>query len=181
MWHLSLTKWHWNRIFYSYFSFPLSVSFHHCSILIHSSLTNANNLINWQHFEITNLKTDYYLFTPVLAGSSEASPFLVSADVQIFEMSDNQPPWNRNAPNKLEMKLRCPFLASIQYLQYPTTVQEQRKFSYQLFTPAQNCFLTLVLSFFLKVSKDTSKTNSPEKRTKCFLYWKINLFIYSEV
>jgi hypothetical protein len=26
------TKWHWNRFFPEYFGFPLSVSFHQCSI-----------------------------------------------------------------------------------------------------------------------------------------------------
>jgi hypothetical protein len=34
MWDLWWTKWHWDRFLSEYFSFPLSVSFHHCSILI---------------------------------------------------------------------------------------------------------------------------------------------------
>ena len=31
------TKWHWDRFFSQYFGFPLSVSFHHSSINIHSA------------------------------------------------------------------------------------------------------------------------------------------------
>ena len=40
-WGLWWTKWHWNGFSSQYLSFPLSVSFHHCSILIHSSTTHA--------------------------------------------------------------------------------------------------------------------------------------------
>jgi hypothetical protein len=40
-WSLWWTKWHWDRLFSQYFSFPLSVSFHHCSIPIHPSTTHA--------------------------------------------------------------------------------------------------------------------------------------------
>ena len=32
MWDLWLTEWHWDRFFPEYFGFPLSVSFHLCSI-----------------------------------------------------------------------------------------------------------------------------------------------------
>jgi hypothetical protein len=32
MWDLWWTKWHWDRVFPQYFGFPLSVSFHWCSI-----------------------------------------------------------------------------------------------------------------------------------------------------
>jgi hypothetical protein len=32
MWDLWWTKWHWDRFFPKYFGFPLSVSFHRCSI-----------------------------------------------------------------------------------------------------------------------------------------------------
>jgi hypothetical protein len=32
MWDLWWTKWHWDRVFPEYFGFPLSVSFHRCSI-----------------------------------------------------------------------------------------------------------------------------------------------------
>jgi hypothetical protein len=32
MWDLWWTKWHWDRFFPEYFGFPLSVSFHQCSI-----------------------------------------------------------------------------------------------------------------------------------------------------
>jgi hypothetical protein len=35
MWDLWLTKWHWDRFFSKFFIFPLSVSFHHDSILIY--------------------------------------------------------------------------------------------------------------------------------------------------
>ena len=41
MWDLCQTKWHWKRFFFQYFTYPLSVSFHHCSILIHPSTTHA--------------------------------------------------------------------------------------------------------------------------------------------
>jgi hypothetical protein len=32
MWNLWWTKWHWDRYFPEYFGFPLSLSFHLCSI-----------------------------------------------------------------------------------------------------------------------------------------------------
>jgi hypothetical protein len=32
MWDFWWTKWHWDRFFPEYFGFPLSVSFHRCSI-----------------------------------------------------------------------------------------------------------------------------------------------------
>jgi hypothetical protein len=32
MWDLWWTKWHWDRVFPEYFGFPLSISFHPCSI-----------------------------------------------------------------------------------------------------------------------------------------------------
>jgi hypothetical protein len=32
MWDLWWTKWHWDKFFYEYFGFRLSVSFHQCSI-----------------------------------------------------------------------------------------------------------------------------------------------------
>jgi hypothetical protein len=32
MWDLWWTKWHWDRFFSEYFSFPLSISFQQCSI-----------------------------------------------------------------------------------------------------------------------------------------------------
>jgi hypothetical protein len=32
MWDLWWTKWHWDRFFTEYFGFPLSISFHRCSI-----------------------------------------------------------------------------------------------------------------------------------------------------
>jgi hypothetical protein len=34
MWGSYWTKWHWGRVFSEYFAFPLSVSFHKCSIFI---------------------------------------------------------------------------------------------------------------------------------------------------
>jgi hypothetical protein len=41
MWDLRQTKWHSNRLFSQYFSFPLLVLFHQCSTHIHSSLSDA--------------------------------------------------------------------------------------------------------------------------------------------
>ena len=35
------TNWHLDKFFSQYFDFPLSVSFHECSILIHSSITDG--------------------------------------------------------------------------------------------------------------------------------------------
>jgi hypothetical protein len=35
------TTWHWDGVFSRHSGFPLSVSFHHCSILIHPSTTDA--------------------------------------------------------------------------------------------------------------------------------------------
>jgi hypothetical protein len=32
VWDLWWTKWHWDRFFSEYFGFPLSISFHRCSI-----------------------------------------------------------------------------------------------------------------------------------------------------
>jgi hypothetical protein len=32
MWNLWWKKWHWDRFFLEYFGFPLSVSFHRCSV-----------------------------------------------------------------------------------------------------------------------------------------------------
>jgi hypothetical protein len=32
MWDLWWTKWHWDRFFPEYFGFPLSISFHRCSV-----------------------------------------------------------------------------------------------------------------------------------------------------
>jgi hypothetical protein len=32
MWDLWWTKWHWDRFISEYFSFPLPISFHQCSI-----------------------------------------------------------------------------------------------------------------------------------------------------
>jgi hypothetical protein len=37
MWDLWWTKWHWDRFFSESFGFPLSVSFHRCSIFTHVS------------------------------------------------------------------------------------------------------------------------------------------------
>ena len=34
-------EWHWNSFFSKHFGFPLSVSFHHCSILVHSCTTHV--------------------------------------------------------------------------------------------------------------------------------------------
>ena len=41
MWDLWRIKWWQEGVFSRYFSFPLSVSFHHCSILIHPSTTHT--------------------------------------------------------------------------------------------------------------------------------------------
>jgi len=39
IWGLWWIKWHRHRFFSEYFGFPLSVSFHYCSICIHSTIT----------------------------------------------------------------------------------------------------------------------------------------------
>jgi len=41
VWHLWWTRWHCDRFLSQYFSFPLSVPFHQCSIPIHSPTTHA--------------------------------------------------------------------------------------------------------------------------------------------
>jgi len=41
-------KCHYDRFKSQHFSFPLSVSFRQCSILIHSSVTDATQFWNWQ-------------------------------------------------------------------------------------------------------------------------------------
>jgi hypothetical protein len=41
MWDLWWTKWHWDRFFYKFFSFPLSVSSHHGSP--YSYISEMNN------------------------------------------------------------------------------------------------------------------------------------------
>jgi hypothetical protein len=43
MWDLWWTKWHWDRLFSEYFGFPLSVSFHRCSITRKRTKNNNNN------------------------------------------------------------------------------------------------------------------------------------------
>jgi hypothetical protein len=40
MWDLWWTKWHWDRFFPEYFGFPLSTSFHRCSITRKRTKTN---------------------------------------------------------------------------------------------------------------------------------------------
>jgi hypothetical protein len=40
LWDLWCTKWHWHIFISRNFTFPLSLSFHYCSILIHSSTTH---------------------------------------------------------------------------------------------------------------------------------------------
>jgi hypothetical protein len=41
VWDLRCTKWHSNKFFSEYCGFPLSLSIHQCSILIHSTITDA--------------------------------------------------------------------------------------------------------------------------------------------
>jgi len=41
MWDLWWTKWHWDRILSQYFTLLLSVSCHHCAILIDSLMVSA--------------------------------------------------------------------------------------------------------------------------------------------
>ena len=41
LWDLWWTEWHWARFFVRILRFPLSVTFHKCSILIHSSTTDG--------------------------------------------------------------------------------------------------------------------------------------------
>jgi hypothetical protein len=43
MWDLWWTKWHWDRFFPDFFGFPLSISFHRCSIT-RKRTKNNNNL-----------------------------------------------------------------------------------------------------------------------------------------
>jgi hypothetical protein len=40
MWDLWWTKWHWDRFFFEFFGFPLSVSFHRCSIKMEKQKKN---------------------------------------------------------------------------------------------------------------------------------------------
>jgi len=40
-WYLWRKKWHWDRFSSQHFSYPLSVSFHPCSIPIHSPIPGA--------------------------------------------------------------------------------------------------------------------------------------------
>ena len=46
MWDLWWTKWHWDRFFPEYFGFPLSVSFHRCSITSFSSSSSQGCTIS---------------------------------------------------------------------------------------------------------------------------------------
>lgn len=41
MWDLWWTKWHWNRFLLENLSFPVSLSFHQCTIFMHLSVTSA--------------------------------------------------------------------------------------------------------------------------------------------
>jgi hypothetical protein len=45
MWDLWWTKWHWDRVFSQRFDFPLSISFHQCSILIFLSFCHLRYII----------------------------------------------------------------------------------------------------------------------------------------
>jgi hypothetical protein len=51
MWDLWWTKWHWDRFFPEYFGFPLSISFHRCSITrkIGNNLIIIFIFITWLH------------------------------------------------------------------------------------------------------------------------------------
>jgi hypothetical protein len=53
MWDLWWTKWHWDRFFFQYFGFPLSVSFHRCYI----TRKNEKKLIICHHSCTISLKT----------------------------------------------------------------------------------------------------------------------------
>jgi hypothetical protein len=48
MWDLWWTKWHWDRFFPECFGFPLTVSFHRCSITRKNEKT-LNIFIIWLH------------------------------------------------------------------------------------------------------------------------------------
>jgi hypothetical protein len=42
MWDLWWAKWHWDKFFSEYFGFPLSISFHRCSIKVEKQKTPHN-------------------------------------------------------------------------------------------------------------------------------------------
>jgi len=52
MWNLWWKQWQWDRFFSDCLHFPLLVSFHQCTVLIHPSLV-LYNLSNWQCCEVT--------------------------------------------------------------------------------------------------------------------------------
>jgi hypothetical protein len=55
MWDLWWTKCYWDRFLSKYLCFPLSVSFHQCSIVNHQLLSVVHSLSSSQHYEIQYL------------------------------------------------------------------------------------------------------------------------------
>jgi hypothetical protein len=49
IWDLWWTKWHWHRFFPEYFGFPLSVSFHRCSITRKRTKNNNHHRRHLHH------------------------------------------------------------------------------------------------------------------------------------
>lgn len=60
MWNLWQTKWHWVRFFSEPFIFPLSVSFHCCSIFLHTVWGWTLGL--WM---ATDLQTQFHLIVTI--------------------------------------------------------------------------------------------------------------------
>jgi hypothetical protein len=56
MWDLWWTKWHWDRFFSEYFGFPLSVSFHRCSIKMEKQKKNIIIIITGLHNKFSRLR-----------------------------------------------------------------------------------------------------------------------------
>ena len=88
------------NVFLPALQFPLSVSFHQLSILIHSSFTDVNNPNKWQTSTFTYPTSisilTYSLFVAVLTVNSQNRPttgnLLLKCWQLIFELSDKQPP-----------------------------------------------------------------------------------------
>jgi hypothetical protein len=71
------------QVFYKYFGFPLSVSFHQCSIAIFH-LSTTDTLSNWQHHQIKHFS--------VLAVTDSAHHncyFVGKTQQKILEMMEN--------------------------------------------------------------------------------------------
>jgi hypothetical protein len=69
VWDLWWTKWHWGRFFPEYFGFPLSVSFHRCSITGKKTQNNNNNNHRHVHHRVAQEASKFRCVRSVCCGA----------------------------------------------------------------------------------------------------------------